>query len=83
MDSAALSAREEVAWRSGKRPRAEAGCTPVMDSGARRRPFEEVKWALLTKEQEMERRHVQEVRVATGHSVVRTSGRCSRWERGR
>lgn len=35
-----------------------------MVSGARRRPFEEVKWALLTKEQEMERRHVQEVGVA-------------------
>lgn len=62
MASAALSPRDEMAWRPGKWPRAGAGRTPVVGSGTRRRQFEEIKWALLTKEQEMERRHVQEVR---------------------
>ncbi len=43
--------------RAGKRPRPE-GATPIV---VRRRPLVQHKWALLEREQELDRRRVEEV----------------------
>lgn len=62
MASAALPGREEVGWRPGKRPRPGVVRAPVVAGRARRSAFDEHKKMLLAREQERERRHVEEVR---------------------
>lgn len=69
MASAALSSREEGAWRPGKRHRAQ-GVVARPPAAARRPPFEEHKRLLLAREQERERRRVEEVGAGRGHVLT-------------